>query len=248
MFSERPGYRIDSRTIKRGSRPSIVIVSFVESSNLCIYAIIFIGSYLSLFVVWSWCLSCLSWQSQVHRKRFSYASSIAVSVLEILPVHPCGRFISSTSLQNLHYLFAIFKGCICRPLSNKIGFTQFGLQLQKIRHFRFAKKSFYLSPFGFIIFSWTMMFLCIILLCSVWRFQRVQDYRKRSSWVKVIAFPICKWELLPFPIYFYIIFLDYDVYLHILVVLVVTSPTSPRLSKTEFVGESYCNSISEYFF
>ena len=28
---ERPGYRIDSRTIKRGSRPSILIVSFVES-------------------------------------------------------------------------------------------------------------------------------------------------------------------------------------------------------------------------
>ena len=27
LFSERPGYRIDSRTIKRGSRPSIVIVS-----------------------------------------------------------------------------------------------------------------------------------------------------------------------------------------------------------------------------
>ena len=33
MLVERPDYRIDSRTIKRGSRPSIVIVSFVESSN-----------------------------------------------------------------------------------------------------------------------------------------------------------------------------------------------------------------------
>ena len=45
MLVERPDYRIDSRTIKRGSRPSIMIVSFVESSNLCIHAIIFIGSY-----------------------------------------------------------------------------------------------------------------------------------------------------------------------------------------------------------
>ena len=34
MLVERPGYRIDSRTMKRGSRPSILFVSFVESSNL----------------------------------------------------------------------------------------------------------------------------------------------------------------------------------------------------------------------
>ena len=33
--------------------------------------------------------------------------------------------------------------------------------------------------------------------------------------------------------------LDCDFYLHNLVVLVVTNPTSPRLSKTEFVGERY---------
>ena len=112
-------------------------------------------------------------------------SSIAVSVLEILSVHPCGRFISSISLQNLHCLFAIFKGCICRPLSNKIGFTSFGLQLQKIRLF---------------------------------------GRRKR-----VLTLPIC----------FYNILLDYDVSLHILVVLVVTIPTSPRISKTEFVCGRY---------
>ena len=112
-------------------------------------------------------------------------SSFAVSVLEILSVHPCGRFISSISLQNLHCLFAIFKGCICRPLSNKIGFTSFGLQLQKIRLF---------------------------------------GRRKR-----VLTLPIC----------FYNILLDYDVSLHILVVLVVTIPTSPRISKTEFVCGRY---------
>ena len=41
----RPGYRIDSRTIKRGSRVSTFTVSFGESSNLCIIGIIFLGSY-----------------------------------------------------------------------------------------------------------------------------------------------------------------------------------------------------------
>ena len=46
-------------------------------------------------------------------------------------------------------------------------------------------------------------------------------------------------EVLPFPIYFHNIFLDYDVSLHILIVLVVTIPTSPRLSKTEFICKSY---------
>ena len=55
-------------------------------------------------------------------------------------------------------------------------------------------------------------------------------------------------EFLTFPIWFYNIFLDYDVSLHILVVLVVTIPTSPRLSKTEFVDESYCISISKLLF
>ena len=40
--------------------------------------------------------------------------------------------------------------------------------------------------------------------------------------------------------------MDYDFSLHILVVLVVTIPTSPRLSKTEFVDESYCISILEF--
>ena len=34
------GFRIDSRTIKRGSQVSNFTVSFVESSNLCIIAII----------------------------------------------------------------------------------------------------------------------------------------------------------------------------------------------------------------
>ena len=68
---------------------------------------------------------------------FRSASSFAFSVLEILPVHPCGRFLSSNYLQNLLYLFYLYKGCICRPLFNKIGFTRFGLHLQEIWQFRF---------------------------------------------------------------------------------------------------------------
>ena len=54
--------------------------------------------------------------------------------------------------------------------------------------FWFAIERFYLSLFIFLIYYWTMMFLCIFLLCLLWRFQRVQDYRKRSSWAKVIQF------------------------------------------------------------
>ena len=46
----RPDYRIDSRTIKGGSRVSSLFVSFAESSNLCILGIIFLGSCLVLFV------------------------------------------------------------------------------------------------------------------------------------------------------------------------------------------------------
>ena len=47
-------------------------------------------------------------------------------------------------------------------------------------------------------------------------------------------------EAKPFPIWFYLPWVDNDVSLHILVVLVVVIPTSPRTSKTEFVCKSYC--------
>jgi hypothetical protein len=47
----RPGYRIGSHTIKRGSRVSNLIVLFGESSNLFILGIIFLGSYLDFIHV-----------------------------------------------------------------------------------------------------------------------------------------------------------------------------------------------------
>ena len=43
----RLDYRIDSRTIKGGSRGGSLFVSFIESSNLCIFGIIFLGSCLA---------------------------------------------------------------------------------------------------------------------------------------------------------------------------------------------------------
>ena len=57
---------------------------------------------------------------------------------------------------------------------------------------------------------------------------------------KRYGFPVFNRKLLPFIIWFYHILLNNDVSLHILVVLVVTIPTSPRLSKTEFGSGSYC--------
>ena len=46
-------------------------------------------------------------------------------------------------------------------------------------------------------------------------------------------------EVKPFPIWFYLTLLDNDVSLHILVMLIVVIPTSPRTSKTEFGCKSY---------
>ena len=64
----RPGFRTGNRTIKRGSQVSFS-VSVVESSNLCILAIIFIGSYLALIVVWYWCLSSHHDKSQIGTNK-----------------------------------------------------------------------------------------------------------------------------------------------------------------------------------
>ena len=81
----RPGYRIDSRTIKGGSQVSSSIVSFVESSNHlhpCI--IIFLGPYLVFLYVSFWAYG-------LHRDKFKLIENwfrmhhIVFLVLEILP-------------------------------------------------------------------------------------------------------------------------------------------------------------------
>ena len=64
---------------------------------------------------------------------------------------------------------------------------------------------------------------------------------------KRYGFPVFNKRFLPLIIWLYHILLDYDVFLHNLVVLVVTIPTSPRLSKTEFVCGRYCISGVERF-
>ena len=83
-----------------------------------------------------------------------------------------GVFVGSSSWKvSLFQLFTkspiivlnISKGSICCPLSDKIVFTSLGFHLQKIWCFRFARERYILPPFGFIIYYWTMMFLCIIL-------------------------------------------------------------------------------------
>ena len=77
----------------------------------------------------------------------------------------------------------------------------------------------------------------VLLLSS--SFQQNWFHAIWTSFAKVTDFPVCENKFLILPIYFYNIFLDYDVSLHILVVLVVTIPTSPRLSKTESICKSY---------
>ena len=111
MLVERPGYRIDSRTIKRGSRPSILGVSFMDSSNLCILASLK-SSLLVLIWILSWCGigACRARhdKAKVTEKGFHMRLILRFRFWRFLPVHPCGRFISTISLQNLHCLFATF--------------------------------------------------------------------------------------------------------------------------------------------
>jgi hypothetical protein len=73
----RPGYRIGSRTIKRGSWVSNLIVSFGESSNLCILGIIFLGSHLGFIHVRFYSLWLFAWQALAHQKRISHETLIA---------------------------------------------------------------------------------------------------------------------------------------------------------------------------
>ena len=57
---------------------------------------------------------------------------------------------------------------------------------------------------------------------------------------KRYGFPGFNKRVLPLTIWLYLILLNNDVSVHILVVLVVTIPTSPSLPKTEFVCGRYC--------
>ena len=72
-------------------------------------------------------------------------------------------------------------------------------------------------------------------------FQQNWFHLFRTSFAKDMTVPVCKKEVQPFLICYYNILLDYDVYMHNLVVLVMVIPTRPRSSKTESGCKRYCN-------
>ena len=69
-------------------------------------------------------------QAQVHRKRNSYASSIAFSSLEVLPVLHLGRFHTSPIMVFYLLVFLI----ICEH-SKKPKFAKIGVRVQKLLQF-----------------------------------------------------------------------------------------------------------------
>ena len=91
----------------------------------------------------------------------------------------------------------------------------------------------------FHLFAKSPLLVCLQRLHLSSSFQQNWFYFFRTSIAKVMSFPICEIEVDPFPFSVYNILLDNDVSLHNLVVLVVTIPTCPRLSKTEFICKSY---------
>jgi len=92
----RPGYRLDCRSIKEGSRVSRLIASFVESSNLCIFAFVFLGSCLAFL--------CVSFRAcgRVLDKLLVIENGLPL-------LHPlcfrCGRFAGSSQSEVSHLYF-----------------------------------------------------------------------------------------------------------------------------------------------
>ena len=96
-------------------------------------------------------------------------------------------------------------------------------------------------------------FLVLIWLISLWGFGACCDFHNKLKFTEngfrmknLLYFRFWSFsrfifyrEVSPFYIWFYTPLLDYDVFLHHLVVLVVVIPTSPRTSKTEFGYSRY---------
>ena len=133
---------------------------------------------------------------------------------------------------------------------DKAKFTENGLHMRLLLRFRYWRFCRFIRAEDFSLpFICKISFTCFIFtrLAFVVLFQQNWFHVIWTSFAKHISFPVCENEFLTFPFWFYNIFLDYDVSLHNLVVLVVMIPTSPRLTKTEFVGESYCSFILGVF-
>ncbi len=98
-------------------------------------------------------------------------------------------------------------------------------------------------------------FLVLIWIFSVWGFGACCDLHNKLKFTEngfrmknLLRFRFWSFsrfifyrEVSPFYIWFYTPLLDYDVFLHHLVVLVVVIPTSPRTSKSEFGWKRYCS-------
>ena len=149
-------------------------------------------------------------------------------------------------LSSLLVLICLESWCglgACRARHDKAKFTENGFHMRLLLRFRYWRFCRFIRAEEF-----SLPFLCKISIACL-SFSKVAFVVLfpsklvlflRTSIAKVPAFSVCEKEFLTFSIWFYNIFLDYDVSMHNLVVLVVTIPTSPRLSKTEFVCERYC--------
>ena len=102
--------------------------------------------------------------------------------------------------------------------------------MRKVSLFHLVAKSLLL---GFSILTWYWVAFVVLFPTKVVSC----DLDFICKWY---VFPVFNRKVLPFIFWFYHILLNNDVSLHNLVVLVVTIPTSPRLSKTEFVCGRYC--------
>src|SRR3954466_6031454 len=94
VVSWETGFRIDSRTIKRGSQAGVSFASFGERSNLCVRSIIFLGCYLVLVHERIWSLWSSRDQALVHHLRISLAHLIAVFDLASLQTPDFGGFLA----------------------------------------------------------------------------------------------------------------------------------------------------------
>ena len=141
MLVEIPGYRIDNCTIKRGSRPSILIVSFVESSNLCILGIIL------LFLIWLLSIWVFGACRVLHDKPKFIKNRFHMKNLLLFWFW---RFIASSSIERFYlspfgfilpYWTMIFSIYYCRSLcydSNEPKIIENGVRMQKICLFSFC--------------------------------------------------------------------------------------------------------------
>ena len=144
----RSGYRLDNRTIKRGSQVSILTISFKESSNLCIF-----GSIPFLILIWLLSMWGLGACGYSHDKL---------------------KFIKTDLTSYLSWF--LFGSCPCEDLelvfismtsssSSKTDFEWISYLVFDIEGFSgvsFIERS-NLSSFGFNLPYWTMMFPCMIL-------------------------------------------------------------------------------------